>query len=149
MPKKFSFSLNSILKYRESMENKRAITLNNKKIILQSEETKLQNIKELKEKTLVSSKNSDHGRLSILDRKINDEYIAQINQDILNQNHVVTRSKQNVEHARHILNEETKKKKILEKLKDKQFEDFRVDTRRREEKEGSEVALRKNYFSSN
>lgn len=149
MPKKFRFTLQSILKYRENMENEKAIALNSKKMILQSEKSKLQNIKKLKEKTLQQSKSTVIGKFDILNRKINDEYLFQINNDITTQNLVIKRSKQNVEHARFNLNEETKKKKILEKLKDKQLEDFRVDLRRREEKEGSEIALRKNFVKNN
>jgi flagellar FliJ protein len=148
MPKKFNFSLENILKYRKSMENDRSINLNNRKIELEREESKLKQINELKEISLEKSRHSG-GNLNLLNRKIHYEYLEQMNQNIMKQNRSVQLSEARVEKARQSLQEETQRKKILEKLKDKQYENFKVNFRRQEEKDNSEAALRKNFYKSN
>ena len=110
MPKKFSFALQNILKYRQNMENDRAIKLNNKKNILQTEKHKLQDINNLKDKFLGELKKNSNEKFNILSKKISSEYVSQINNSISVQKNVIKNAKKSVNNARENLQEEIKKK---------------------------------------
>ncbi len=149
MPKKFSFSLENILRYRKNLQDDKTLKLHNKKIELDNEESKLQNIRTLKEKTLSEAiTGNQNEQFSLLHRKIYDGYVDQINESITKQHQRVDHSRTKVMQATDDLNEETKKKKILEKLKERQMELFKKDLRRKEEKDNSEIALRKTIKST-
>lgn len=144
MPKKFRFSLENILHYRKNLQDDKTLKLHNKKVELDNEETKLQNIKSLKEKTLTEAKTNDQSdRLNILNRKIYDGFVEQINETMKHQHQQIDHTRTKVMQATEELNEETKRRKILEKLKERQLESFKKDLRRKEEKDNSEIALRK------
>ncbi|MFP4547640.1 MAG: flagellar export protein FliJ [Fidelibacterota bacterium] len=149
MPNKFSFSLENILHYRKNLKDDKTLKLHNKKIELDNEESKLQNIKTLKEKTLSEAKTGNQNeQFSLLHRKIYDGYVDQINESIKKQHQRVDHSRTRVMQAKDDLNEETKKKKMLEKLKERQLETFKKELRRKEEKDNSEIALRKTIKST-
>ncbi|SRR6056297_1914061 len=144
MPKKFKFSLENILHYRKNLQDDKTLKLHNKKVELDHEQTKLQNIKTLKEQTLTEAKIANQSdRMNILHRKIYDGYVEQINESMKQQHQRVDHTHGRVMQATEELNEETKRRKILEKLKERQLELFKKDLRRKEEKDNSEIALRK------
>lgn len=93
MAKKFKFSLENILKYRKSLQDNKMLKLHNSKIALKSEEEKLEDFHNLKSETLENGKTSDAQNINLLNRRIYDEYVAQINNDILKQKKVVRKSK--------------------------------------------------------
>ncbi len=146
MPKKFTFSLENILQYRKSLQSDKQLRLHNKKVELDNEKDKLTNIKSLKEKTL-QQKNTGK-RLDLHKKKVYSEYINQIDDNLKEQGNAVEKSRKKVLQATEKLKEETKRKKILEKLKDKHFESYKEDLKKEEEKVNSEIALRKKYYNS-
>jgi flagellar FliJ protein len=148
MAKKFRFSLENILKYRKNMQDDKRVRLHNKKVVLESEQSKLQQIKNLKVETLNDGREADVSQLNILEKKIYHDYLQQINQHLDIQDQVVVNSRSAVMAATEELNDETRRKKILEKLKEQHLEGFRKDLRRQEEKDNSEIALRNNYFKN-
>ena len=148
MPKKFKFPLENILKYRKNLQDNRILVLHNTKLTLKTEEQKLSEIEHNKQETLENGKIKQPQEINLLKRKIFHEYVNQINDNITKQNHTVDNSKLKVQKATNDLNEETKRKKILEKLREKHLEEFKIDLRRQEEKDGSEVALRNSFFNN-
>jgi len=149
MPKKFKFSLENILKYRKNLQDNKMLKLHNTKIELESEQQKLSEIKDLKNETLNNGQINQTQKINLLNRKIFHEYVNQINDNISQQNQVIRNSKKRVIEATDELNEETKRKKILEKIKEKHQDEFKIDMRRKEEKDNSEVALRKSFYNNN
>ena len=149
MPKKFTFSLENILKYRKNLQNNKMIKLHNTKILLETEKEKLSEIETLKSQTLKSGKIENPQKINLLNRQIFHEYVDQINDNISQQNLTINNSRKKVIEATEELNDETKRKKILEKLKEKHLDEFKIDIRRKEEKDNSELALRKSFFNNN
>lgn len=125
------------------------LKLHNTKIELESEQQKLSEIKDLKNETLNNGQINQTQKINLLNRKIFHEYVNQINDNISQQNQVIRNSKKRVIEATDELNEETKRKKILEKIKEKHQDEFKIDMRRKEEKDNSEVALRKSFYNNN
>ncbi|MBN2280383.1 MAG: flagellar FliJ family protein [Candidatus Marinimicrobia bacterium] len=146
MPKKFSFPLENILKYRRKLQDNKMLKLHQTKMELQAEQEKLTDIKAFKEGLLNNGRLETPQKLDLVNRKIYNEFVGQVNDSINKQNRAVNVSKRKVIKATEELDEETKRKKILEKLKERHLEKFKVDQRRKEEKDNSEVALRKSYF---
>ena len=149
MSKRFRFSLENILKYQKNLEDDKVINLKNKQYQLTLEKKKLDSAKSLKERVFNDISDNEPGKLDILGKRINQAYVDQLSGHINTQVEIFKKSTESVVNARELLQEETKKKKILEKLKEKQLDKYKIKLRRKEEKDNSEIALRKSFFNKN
>lgn len=144
MSKSFKFSLKKVLKYKSDREDIKSNDLKKVKNILKIEKDNLQKLLCKKDAHLGENqklKNEDNISLDKL--KASAAYLDQLNDKISSQDKKVGESNQKVEKVRKDLIEISKSRKILEKLREKQYQDYKDLSKKEERRIESEIAIRK------
>ncbi len=152
MAKSFHFPLQKVLEFKKTIEDTQAIALKKSQLSLDKESGHLNNLTQKKD-ALLNVKEDDcinSENLSLNKLQISSDYVSQLNDKISSQVQVVEKSNEIVDKERDDLIEASKNKKIVEKLREHQLTDYKINNRKKETTEESEVALRvvskkKNY----
>ena len=145
MSKSFKFSLHRVLKFQSDKEDLKATDLSKSKQQLKLERDRLKRLQNKKSdhlgrtETLINGDNS----ISLEKLRASADYLSQLNEKISSQNQKVQKSNHEVEKARKDLIEVSKNRKILEKLKEKQYQDYKEKSKKEERRKESEIALRR------
>ncbi|WP_425449191.1 flagellar export protein FliJ [Dethiothermospora halolimnae] len=131
--KKFDFRLQKILEYKETIEQTKKTQYSREKRILDKEEDKLNEYVN-KKKHISDERNEKIGRTTVGYLKNSNSYLHEINKAIKKQKKVVDNQKNNLYKAKQKLIESVKDKKSIEKLKEKDYENFLYLQRKEEEK---------------
>ena len=143
MSKSYSFSLQKVFDYRKRIEESKALDLSRERMNLNRKMQEYDLLKDRKEKALQNKKKSDSSeKIDLNNLKINKDYIVQINNEITDQSKKVAAANANVEQSREKLIEATKDKKILEKLNDRKYEEYRKYQKQIQNKKDDDVAGR-------
>jgi len=143
MSKAFRFSLQKVLNYRKSVEDKCVIVLKRSQSALNQAEETLHRMEHTKSYFL--SEQAENARpVSLAELQISTDYLNQMNGMIDRQAVEVTRSEKAVEKDRKVLLGAAKERKITEKLRERQQSEYRIDSRKKELLAQSEIALQVN-----
>ena len=122
---KFVFKLQKVLDVKTHKEEAIRNELQVLNYRIHHEDARLKNMKEEFEKTLNEFKDVQEQRLFIEELRYYQVYFAKIKIDIQNQLQKIEDLKQELETVRNRYIEASKEKKILEKLKDRDFDRFK------------------------
>jgi len=142
---KFKFKLNSILKLNESIEDQKKNEFRKAAMQLEIEREKLKNLFIDKESSVISYQKAVKEHIDPIKSDMLVKYINLVNKRIDAQKIEVKKWEEILEEKRLELVEATKEKKKLEKLKEKQFEQYIIDEKREEQKITDEVVGYKVY----
>lgn len=134
----FKFSLEKVLKYREQLENEAkalAAGLQQKSQALKDRYAQLKQEERLQEQKLAATPFSQSG-----DRWLIDMYIKAIRQDIAQTQTDIAKTNAELEQAKRVLAEKSKDRKIMEKLKEKHFEQYKKEEQLKEQRNLDEIA---------
>ena len=134
----FKFSLEKVLKYREQLENEAkalAAGLQQKSQALKDRYAQLKQEERLQEQKLAATPFSQSG-----DRWLIDMYIKAIRQDIAQTQTDIAKTDAELEQAKRVLAEKSKDRKIMEKLKEKHFEQYKKEEQLKEQRNLDEIA---------
>jgi len=141
MAGRFHFSLEKILKLRESLENSRATELERSRQALDKEENTFSDMQNEKERHL-KSKNRKNSRINLLDLSISEGYLETLNNGLDEQSKQVEKSRDKMNDDREKLTQASRDKKVMENLKDKRWQGYKRDLNKKELLLNSELALR-------
>lgn len=130
---KFKYSMQSILQYRESIEDTKKIALAKANMELGEERAKLGRLEESMEASIQNKLAKQ--RCHVRDELIFTYYIKQCEGKIKEQRSAVARAEKKSELARRELGEATKDRKIMESLSEKEFTRFVAELDAKEAKE--------------
>lgn len=130
---KFTFRLEKVLDYKERVEdlNKAEYSKANKKL---NEELVVLEDYISERKRLTNERNINVDSISINDLKSYNIYLNSMNSRIVNQQRVVEKTQKITENARKVLIQSTKEKKMLQKLKNRDYNDYQYLNKKEEEK---------------
>ena len=137
----YNFNLEPVLKHRKLVEENLQKELAVLKLLLVNERERLQTYKESRSKFLVELQRKQEQGTTISDVFLYLPFIEQLSKDIEKQNKTVSDLEKDVEQKRQDLVEATKKKKTLEKLKDKGLKAFKQEMIKKEQEFLNEVAV--------
>ena len=137
----YNFNLEPVLKHRKLVEENLQKELAVLKLSLVNEREKLQTYKESRSKFLVELHRKQEEGTTISDVFLYLPFIEQLSKDIEKQKKNVLELENDVEQKRQDLVEATKKKKTLEKLKDKGLKAYKQEMIKNEQKFLNEVAV--------
>jgi flagellar protein FliJ len=139
----FVFPLQSVLNYRKNIEEKILNEFSEKKRELETEESRLNN--------MINERNNLIGELRKMQNKllhIDDiaglvSYVEQVRVKEMNQKQVIVRAAEQLESKRTQLLDAVKKKKVMEKLRERHAEEYESNERDLERKNSDEMAVLK------
>lgn len=132
---RFRYRMQSILDIKMKMETHAKQEFAAAKAALDAEVDKLEILFERKASYEEEARGLLAGPLKVLDIMANKEAILRMEEYIVLQTHVVEKAKEKVEEARAALKEVMQERKIQEKLKEKDFENFLLEEKAAEGKE--------------
>ena len=139
----YVFKLQSVLDYRKNIEEKILNDFSEKKRELEKEKTRLKGM--IKERIdLIDELRKIHGKPLPPDEiagRVN--YVEKLREMEKKQKEVIDRVKDELEVKRIELLEAVKKRKIMEKLKERHAEEYDADMRNKEQKNSDEMAVLK------
>lgn len=142
---KFKFKFNSLLKLNESIEDQKKNEFRKAAMQLEIEREKLGKLIIDKEYCIINHQKALKERIDPIRSDMLTKYINLLNKRIAAQEAEVKKCEEILEERRLELVEATKEKKKLEKLKEKQFEQYITDEKREEQKLTDEVVGYKVY----
>lgn len=134
----FKFSLEKVLNYREQLENEakaRLGSLQEKSRALKEHYRNLKEDEQIQENKLCNTPFSENGQRWLL-----DNYIKALRQDMLQTQKDIASVDEEIEQAKKELAEKAKDRKIMEKLKEKHFENFKKEEQLKEQRNLDEIA---------
>lgn len=140
MPKVFQFRLQKVLDVKQQLEELMSVNLKKAQVELENEKQVAARLDEEKEAAFAAPE--ELGEISLTQMQLALAYIEQLNQMIERQNQVVAEQEKRVEENRTRLLKATQEKKVVEKLREKHFSDYRLVTRKKELNREGEVAQR-------
>jgi len=142
MAKAFNFSLQKVLDVRRHKEDQKSIALGKAKSVLLQEQQKLHQLTESKESLLNDKNHAETAHPDLNAIKINGSYLLQLSDDIDNQKTEVREKGKVVSSRRDDLLGAVKDKKIVEKLKERKFDEHKKEVIKAEHIKEDEVAVR-------
>ena len=136
---RFRYRMQSILDIKLKMETQAKQNFANARNALDEEEQKLEALIARKEQYEEKSRELLAGSLNVMDIQTNRQAILRMEEFIVTQRGAVKRAQARLETAREQLEEVMKERKTHETLKEKAFEAFLVEEKRRESKEIDEL----------
>lgn len=130
---KFKYSMQSILQYRESIEDTKKIILAKANTDLRDEKQKLSKLESDLEASI--QKKLVKQQCNVIDEMVFINHVWRCESRIREQRGMVSRAEKKAENARKALEEATKDRKIMESLGEKEFERFVTELDAREAKE--------------
>lgn len=131
MQNRFKFKFQKVLDFKETMENLKLADYNKAREILISEENKLKELAKNKKNEL-DIRNKNVKNTTIFELKNYNMIMNHINREIEKQMLKVNNAKQMMYSKREALLEVLKEKKIMEKIKEKYYNEFIYDIKRGE-----------------
>lgn len=144
MSRKFNFSLQKLLEFRDRKETSRSNEFKHTHNELELEKQRLLDIQERKIRMLQESADDDHnsGSISLNQIKLTSSYVDQLSDEIDAQERRVEGSEQKMESAREELIVASKDKMIIEQLREKHVSEHAKQAMKFERIQESETALR-------
>ncbi|MDH4156005.1 MAG: flagellar export protein FliJ [candidate division Zixibacteria bacterium] len=140
--KKFRYRLQTLLRVKEHIEREKQKEHAGALSQVHLQRQQLSQIGRSKEAALSDQRASMLEQLSVAEMLIYSRYLVKLKKDMLSGSELLKVLQQRAEKKRQALLEATKQKKIYEKLKERQQENFNRDVLRLETKENDEVAIR-------
>ena len=144
MAKQFRFPLEKVLDYKKNIEDLKAGELNRSREKKKIEEDKLKYIEDKKEETLIE--NDSQGNMTINQLNITTDYLFQLNDQLEKGTARVLDADTEVENKLGNLNETSKDKKAVEKLRERRLSEHKILKRKIERKKTDEIANRTNQI---
>jgi flagellar protein FliJ len=135
----FIFKLQSVLEYRKNIEEKILNDFSEKKRELKEERLKLKNLVEERANLIEALRNMQGLKVLAEDIAALVSYVEQVREEEKKQKKVITQVKEQVEAKRKELLEAVKKRKVMEKLKERHLEEYEFDMRALEQKDSDEM----------
>ena len=140
MAKQFRFPLEKVLNYKKNIEDLKAGELNRSRKKKTKEEEKLKSIEEKKQDILIGDGSRENMTLNQLN--ISTDYLLQLNDQIDKGEERVLDAGTEVENKLDHLNEASKDKKAVEKLRDRKLGEHKILEKKVERKKTDEIANR-------
>jgi flagellar FliJ protein len=144
---KYSFEFKELLKVKSQKEDNIKNNLSKENKLLNEEIDYLESLISLKEKEL-DNFNHKGKTIKISDLEVFYSYIDNLDEKIVSQKNKVQVISKRVESIRKHLIEVSKEKQILEKIKEENFEEYKKEVLKDEQRINDEIANFK-YFSNN
>ncbi len=141
---RYNFRLEKVLNYKEKVEDIKKAEHMKANSVLRQEETKLVEYKNYKYK-LVEEKDSSTSKKNINQMILFNNYLNTVNKGIESQKEVVFKSQVEVDKTKEELIFAMQEKKGFEKLKEKDFNEFLIEEKKKEDKIMDEIVT----FKSN
>lgn len=136
---KFIYRMQSILDIKVKLETQARMQFAAAKHALDEEEEKLEKLKRRKEAYIEAARKERQDTLSVQALRDSKMAIQTMDEFIVTQNEQVEAAAQKVEKAREYLEELMKERKTHEKLREKAFEEFKMEINHEEGKEVDEL----------
>jgi flagellar FliJ protein len=136
---KFNFKMQNLLNIKEQMEImcQNELSKATKKYLFQKE--KLISIENNIEETILNMKNNENGKLSVNFLMLYLPYIERMKLEKKNAERLLKSAEKEVEDYRMKLMEAVKEKKMYEVLKEKRFNEFKIELQHQEDKNVDEL----------
>jgi len=144
MAKQFRFPLEKILDYKKNIEDLKAGELNRSREKKKKEEDKLKYIEDKKEEILIE--NDSQENMTINQLNIATDYLFQLNDQIEKGAAKVLDADTEVDNKLDNLNEASKDKKAVEKLRERKLSEHKIFKKKVERKKTDEIANRNNQI---
>lgn len=141
--KGFKFRLQSLLNVKEKFEQQAKIAFGQETVKLRQEEEKLNNLFLNKEEVLQKQRECFTGKIDIFSFNEYNNYSSKLDQMIVEQKQNVVIQQENTEKAKQKLADIMKERKALEKLKEKEVEQFKREMQLAEDKQVDELVTYK------
>lgn len=129
----YSFRLEKVLGYKENVENLKKAQYGDVNRRLNDEEEKLLNYNIHKE-NLLTKKNESTKNTSVGNLKLYNNYLQDISSNIKKQESIIADIKEELEKTKEELLVAVKEKKVFEKLKENDYNEFLSEIKKNEEK---------------
>ncbi len=139
---KFSFTLQSLLNWKESLEEESRLNVARKKILLKRQEEEIQELMNRREKNDRELHQRMGKGLSIEDFLVYKQFGEKSYDDLVQLRMKRRETEEKIEEERVRLVGLMKERKILEKLKERRMNAFRNEMEKQEQKQLDEMALR-------
>ena len=136
---KFVFQMESILSIKEKLEDQAKAEYGMELVRLREEEMKLEVLKAKKEEYQYRLTDAVQDELVLLEIKKLENCVEHAKYNINVQKFVISQQQQRVDRAREKLDNAMKERKTYEKLKEKAFEQFKIEIEAQERKEIDEL----------
>ncbi len=141
--KGFKFRLQSLLNVKEKFEQQAKIVFGEETAKLKQEEDKLESLYKSKEDVLEKQRDSFTGTIDIHSFNEYRNYSLKLDQVIANQVEAVEVQRKKTEEAKQKLSDIIKERKTLEKLREKEVEEFKKEIQLAEDKQVDELVTYK------
>lgn len=137
--KKFRYSMENLLQVKVKLEDQAKIAYGNARLILNREEDKLKELESKKALYVDEQRSLRQAKLDLLKIKTSEEAVKIMEEKIKQQQMVVRNARQRLEVTRIRLNNAMVERKTQDKLKDKAWENYRLEFEAEERKEIDEL----------
>lgn len=137
----FNFKLQSVLDYRKQLEEKSMFEFADAKRLIDCEKATLKKLKKERVDLIFRLKKLGEKRLSAADISIHLSYISRMKDDEIHREESIYTAEKELKEKKEKLVNASKKKKILEILKEKKLKEYRLFLTSREQKELEESWL--------
>jgi len=141
--KKFKFKLQVVLDHRKRIENEKKKELGKVNAVLNSEKDKFYAFENVYLATQLELKKKETGILDIAQMLFYQSYLIQLRQIMQHQKKVINEVLKEVEKKRLELVEVSKKRKVLDKLKEKEYSQYTKEMALVEQKFIDEISINK------
>lgn len=144
--KKYKYKLDNLLNIKEKLEKKEEMELKRLNEIVNMKKIELEYIKVQKQKTIIKQKNNVSKSINILETRTSNTYLSRLKVDIEKKEEEVNKAIDIAKKQKEKLIEFSKERKILEKLKEKNYELYLDESKKNEQKEIDEIVSSKYKF---
>lgn len=137
----FVFKLQSVLDYRKNVEEKILNDFSEKKRELKEESLKLKNLEKERADLIEELRNMQGRKVYAEDIAVYVSYVKQVREKEENQKIIIAHVKEQLEAKRKELLEAVKKRKVMEKLKERHVEEDEFNMRALEQKNSDEMSV--------
>ncbi|HHJ53404.1 MAG TPA: flagellar export protein FliJ [Caldithrix abyssi] len=142
MAKAFRFPLQKVLEIRKHKEDQKAIELGQARHELFKEQQNLERLNRQKENLFASVDEQKIKKMDVVNLQVTESYLVDLNEKIKSQKITIKNKQQLVDEKRQELLKVSQEKKIVEKLKERQWQAHKKDVRKELNKLEDEVAIR-------
>lgn len=136
---RFHYRMQSILDIKEKLETRAKQQFQEAQLVVDEEKEKLEKLHQRKKAYLLEEHLLLTNRIDVVAIKANQNAMKYIEEAIKHQNVALTVANKKLEKARNALREVMQERKAHERLKEKAFDDFKMEESRKESKEIDEL----------
>ena len=136
---KFNFRFASNLRVKERLEEQKKLEYGKALAALENEKQKKRILLTERENTINSFRESVQKDITPYDLQMHNNYLGVLKERIIKQDAAIKRAEEFAEKKRLELVEAMKERKIMEKLKEKDFEEFKIAEQLKEQKIQDEI----------